>query len=60
MDAAEVTWLTAAELSVDKPWLPRDYPENDVHRTLKALFATVDLVSSQFGADRVRLVFAFV
>jgi len=60
VDAAEVTWLTAAELGTERPWLPRDYPEDDVHRTLKALFGTVDAVASQFGLDRVRLVFAFV
>src|SRR5947199_383915 len=32
--AAEVTWLTAAEIGRERPWLPRDYPEADVHRTL--------------------------
>src|SRR5687768_835747 len=42
VDAAEVTWLTAAELGTERPWLPRDFPENDVRRTLSALFATVD------------------
>src|SRR4051794_34572750 len=33
VDASEVTWLTAAEVGSERPWLPRDDPENDVHRT---------------------------
>jgi hypothetical protein len=60
VDAPEVTWLTAAELAGDRPWLPRGHPDDAVHRTLYAVFRTVDVVASHFGRDRVRLVFAFV
>jgi hypothetical protein len=60
VDASEVTWLTAAELGRDRPWLPRDHPEHPVVRTLHALFGAMDAAAAQFGPDRVRLVFAFV
>jgi hypothetical protein len=60
VDASEVTWLTVAELGRERPWLPRDFPDDPVVRTLHALFATIDAVAAQFGPDRVRLVFAFV
>jgi hypothetical protein len=60
VDASEVTWLTVAEVGSDRPWLPRDHPENEVVRTLHALFGAIDAVAAQFGTDRVRLVFAFV
>lgn len=58
-DASEVTWFTAAELAGDRIWLPGDHPDDQVYRTLRALFETVDIVASHFGSDRVRLVFAF-
>src|SRR3954447_19195007 len=48
VDASEVAWLLAAELAGERAWLPRDYPADAVHRTLDALFATIDAVASQF------------
>lgn len=60
VDASEVTWLTAAEIGGERPWLPRDHLEHPVVRSLHALFGAMDAVAAQFGANRVRLVFAFV
>ena len=60
VDASEVTWLTVAELGRERSWLPRDFPDHSVVRTLHALFGAIDAVATQFGPDRVRLVFAFV
>jgi hypothetical protein len=60
VEPSDVPWLTVAELGRDRPWLPRDRPEDAVVRTLHALFGAIDAVAAQFGPDRVRLVFAFV
>lgn len=60
VDHSQVTWLTVAELGRERPWLPRDFLEDSVVRTLYALFGAIDAVAAQFGPDRVRLVFAFV
>lgn len=60
VEPSEVTWLTANELGRERSWLPRDHREDEVHRTRHGLFAAIDAVASQFGADCVRLVFAFV
>ena len=46
VDASEVTWLTVAELEGDRPWLPRDHPEDSVVRTLHALFGAIDAVAA--------------
>lgn len=53
----EVTWIGAAELAGERPWLPA--PIDGVTRTLHALFDTMDVAARHFGADRVRIVFAF-
>jgi hypothetical protein len=58
VDSSEVTWIAASELPRDRCWLPAG--SGAVECTLRALFETVDVVSLHFGADRVRLVFAFV
>jgi hypothetical protein len=58
VEAAEVTWLSASELPADRHGIASGSPS--VERTLRALFETVDVASRVFGADRVRLVFAFL
>lgn len=60
VDSSEVTWLTVAELGRERPWLPRNFSDNLVVRTLHAFFGAIEAVAAQFGPDRVRLVFAFV
>jgi hypothetical protein len=58
-DARDVSWLTAAELAGERPWLPAHDPDDPVVKTLRMLFDTVDVVAGYFGAQRVRLVFSF-
>ena len=58
VEASEVTWLTAAEIGSDRPWLPSG--SSSVERSLRMLFETVDIVARHFGPDRVRIVFAFI
>ena len=57
VEESQVTWVTAAELGRDRGWLPAG--DSNVERTLRMLFETVDVAARHFGADRVRLVFAF-
>ena len=54
----EVSWFTAAELGTDRSWLPST--DTHVARTLRLLFTTFDAAAGCFGADRVRLLYAFV
>jgi len=58
VDADEVTWLSAAELSGERPWLPTG--TSHVERSMQMLFETVDVAARHFGPERVRLVFAFI
>jgi hypothetical protein len=58
VEPTEVTWVTAAELPVDRGWLPAG--DSQVERSLRMMFEAFELAARQFGADRVRLVFAFV
>ena len=58
IEASQVTWLTAAELAGDRPWLSRG--DSPVERSLRLVFEAVDAAARHFGPERVRLVFAFV
>jgi hypothetical protein len=58
VEPAEITWLTASELPVDRGWRPTG--DSPVEQSLRMLFETFELAARRFGADRVRLVFAFV
>ncbi|MCB9852245.1 MAG: hypothetical protein H6819_04045 [Phycisphaerales bacterium] len=60
VDASEVTWLSAAEIDRDRSWMPTDLGHGEIHRTLKAVFETIEVVAKHWGSDRVRIVFAFV
>ena len=57
VDPGEVTWLSAAELQGERAWLPKG--DSEVERGLHMLFDAMDVAARLFGADRVRLVFAF-
>ena len=57
-DPSEVTWLSGAEVLAGRNCLRTG--DGEVERTLRMLFDTVEVVARHFGADRVRLVFAFV
>jgi hypothetical protein len=56
-EPSEITWLTAAEIPSDRGWLPAG--DSSVERSVRMLFETLDVAVRHFGADRVRLVFAF-
>ncbi len=53
----EVTWLTGAELATASDLLPKG--PDSVCKTLRMVFEIVEVAARHFGADRVRLVFAF-
>lgn len=56
-ESSEITWITAAEIPPDRVWLPTG--DSSVERSVRMLFETLDVAARHFGADRVRLVFAF-